>query len=168
MNKTILNSTPLLLFHLSHLKDPRTGQNIQHSFVEIIFIAVCAVICGCEHWTEIEDYGLAKESWLRTILTLKGGIPSHDTFRRIFCILKFEEFQTIFFSWTQEIKKKLKIKQDQICIDGKTLRGSFCKAKSVKALPMVNAWSTATSLSLGQVATQEKSNEITAIPELLK
>jgi predicted transposase YbfD/YdcC len=168
MAKTESKSTLALLFHLSKLEDPRTGQNFQHSFVEIVFIAVCAVICGCEHWTKIEDYGLAKESWLRTILTLKEGIPSHDTFRRIFCILRFEEFQKVFFEWTGEIKRKLKIKEDQICIDGKTLRGSFCKSKSVKALHRVNAWSTATSLSLGQVPTEEKSNEITAIPELLK
>jgi predicted transposase YbfD/YdcC len=168
LDKTSSKSTLELLFHLSKLEDPRTGQNFQHLFVEIVFITVCAVISGCEHWTEIEDYGLAKESWLRTILILNSGIPSHDTFRRVFCILKFEEFQKIFFSWTEGIKKRLKLKEDQICIDGKTLRGSFCKSKSVKALHMVNAWSTATSLSLGQIATEEKSNEITAIPALLK
>ena len=146
MGTTSSKSTSSLLVHLSKLEDPRTGHNFQHIFVEIVFIVVCAVICGCEHWTEIEDYGLEKESWLRTFLFLKGGIPSHDTFRRIFCILKFEEFQKIFFAWTAEIKKKLNIKEDQICIDGKTLRGSFCKSKAIKALHMVNAWSTATSL----------------------
>lgn len=156
-----------LMIHLSNLEDPRTGQNTKHNFMEIIFIAICAVISGCEHWTEIEDYAEAKEEWLASFLTLKGGIPSHDTFRRVFCILDFGVFQKIFIQWTQEIKKLLGIKKDQICIDGKTLRGSFNNSKSVKALHMVNAWSTATSMSLGQVPTEEKSNEITAIPQLL-
>ena len=156
-----------ILFHLSDLEDPRTGQNSRHNFFEIIFIAVCAVISGCECWTEIEDYACAKEDWLKNFLSLKGGIPSHETFRRIFCILDYESFQRIFTSWTHEVKKTLGIKKDQICIDGKTLRGSFNKSKLVKALHMVNAWSTSASMSLAQVATDEKSNEITAIPQLL-
>jgi predicted transposase YbfD/YdcC len=157
-----------LMIHLSQLEDPRTGDNGRHSFIEVIFIAICAVISGCDHWTEIEDYGHAKKEWLEGFLELKGGIPSHDTFRRIFCILDFKSFQKIFIAWTQEVKKSLGIKKDQICIDGKSLRGSFCKSKSVKALHMVNAWSTAASISLGQVPTHEKSNEITAIPDLLE
>ena len=156
------------MIHLNHLEDPRTGKNIKHKFIEIIFIAICAVISGCECWTEIEDYARAKKKWLKTILGLKGGIPSHDTFRRVFCILDFESFQKIFMAWTQEIKTSLGVKDDQICIDGKSLRGSFCKSKAVKALHMVNAWSTGASLSLGQLLTEEKSNEITAIPHLLE
>jgi len=156
-----------LMIHLSNLEDPRTGENCRHSFFEVIFIAVCAVISGCECWTEIEDYAHAKQDWLKTYLTLKGGIPSHDTFRRIFCILDFASFQKVFINWTQEMKQGLGVKKDQICIDGKTLRGSFNNSKLVKALHMVNAWSTATSMSLGQMPTEEKSNEITAIPRLL-
>ena len=108
-----------LMIHLNHLEDPRTGKNIKHKFIEIIFIAICAVISGCECWTEIEDYARAKKKWLKTILGLKGGIPSHDTFRRVFCILDFESFQKIFMAWTQEIKTSLGVKDDQICIDGK-------------------------------------------------
>jgi len=156
-----------LMIHLSNLEDPRAGQNCKHNFFEAIFIAICAVISGCECWTEIEDYAHAKKDWLKTFLVLKGGIPSHDTFRRIFCILDFASFQKVFINWAQEIKKDLGVKKDQICIDGKTLRGSFNNSKLVKALHMVNAWSTATSMSLGQMPTEEKSNEITAIPRLL-
>lgn len=156
-----------LMIHLSDLEDPRSGDNCRHLFIEIIFIAICAVISGCECWTEIEDYGHAKEDWLKEFISLKGGVPSHDTFRRIFCILDFEKFQKVFMSWAEETKKALGIKQDQICIDGKTLRGSLNKSKSIKAIHMVNAWSTAVSMSLGQMPTKEKSNEITAIPKLL-
>lgn len=156
-----------LLFHLSIIEDPRTGENYRHDFLEIIFITVCAVICGCENWSEIEDYAEAKKDWFLQFLELKNGVPSHDTFRRIFCILEFEEFQRFFINWTSEIRKKLNIKNDQICIDGKTLRRCF-KSRASKALHLVSAWSSGTSLSLGQVATEEKSNEITAIPQLLK
>jgi predicted transposase YbfD/YdcC len=153
--------------HLSVIEDPRSGENSRHDFLEILFITVCAVICGCENWSEIEDYAIAKEAWLRQFLNLKNGIPSHDTFRRVFCILDFNEFQKFFINWTNEIRKKLNIKNDQICIDGKALRRCF-KSRASKALYMVSAWSSGTLLSLGQVATEEKSNEITAIPELLK
>ena len=154
-----------LMVHLSRLEDPRTGQNTRHKFIEVLFIAVCAVISGCECWTEIEDYGQAKEQWLRGFLDLEGGIPSHDTFRRLFCILDFESFQRVFIDWTQEVKESLGIEKDQICVDGKTLRGSFNRSKSIQALPRVNAWSTGASMSLGQCL--QRRNEITAIPELL-
>jgi predicted transposase YbfD/YdcC len=160
-------STASLIVHLCKLEDPRAGQNCKHDFFEVLFVAVCAVISGCECWTEMEDYADAKKDWLRGFLKLKGGIPSHDTFRRIFCILDFDKFQKIFIEWTHEVKKKLGVKKDQICIDGKSLRSSACESKSIKALHMVNAWSTATSMSLGQMPTHEKSNEITAIPQLL-
>ncbi len=156
-----------LMVHLSNLEDPRSGQNSRHIFIEVIFIAICAVISGCECWTEIEDYAETKQDWLKDFISMKGGVPSHDTFRRIFCILDFENFQKIFIAWTQDIKKSLKIKNDQICIDGKTLCGSLNKLKSMKAVHMVNAWSTGMSMSLGQIPTEEKSNEITAIPLLL-
>ena len=153
---------------LSSLEDPRSGENVQHNITEILFIAVCAVLSGCESWYQVEDYAETKEEWLKSFLELKNGPPSHDTFRRVFCILDFERFQKVFFQWTQEIRKHLNIKaQDQICIDGKTLRGSINKSKSMKALHMVNAWSKNISLNLGQVCVENKSNEITAIPKLL-
>jgi predicted transposase YbfD/YdcC len=157
-----------LMFHLSNLEDPRSGENSRHKFIEILFICVCAIISGCESWNEIEDYAKAKREWLSSFLELKNGIPSHDTFRRIFCILDFAAFQRTFIQWASDIKRSLKIKgEDQICIDGKTLRGSLNESKAIKAIHMVNAWSTATSMSLGQFPTDEKSNEITAIPQLL-
>jgi predicted transposase YbfD/YdcC len=162
------NSRIDLMFHLSQLEDPRSGENTRHKFVEILFISVCAIISGCECWTEFEDYGNAKKEWFKSFLQLKNGIPSHDTFRRVFCVLDFITFQKIFIQWTSEIRKTLKIKSDQICIDGKTLRGSLNEANAIKAIHMVNAWSTGTSMSLGQIPTEEKSNEITAIPELLE
>ena len=136
-----------LLVHLSAIEDPRSGENFRHEFLEILFITVCAVICGCENWSEIEDYAEAKKEWFLEFLELKNGIPSHDTFRRIFCILDFDELQKFFIKWTSEIRKKLNIKNDQICIDGKTLRRCF-KSRSSKALHMVSAWSSGTSLSL--------------------
>jgi predicted transposase YbfD/YdcC len=156
-----------LLIHLSIIEDPRTGENSRHDFLEILFMTVCAVVSGCENWSEIEDYAESKKDWFLQFLELKNGIPSHDTFRRIFCILKFEEFQVFFINWTNQIREKLNIKNDQICIDGKVLRRCF-KSRASKALHMVSAWSSGTLLSLGQVATEEKSNEITAIPQLLK
>lgn len=156
-----------LIHHLSQLEDPRSGENSKYKFIEILFISVCAIICGCESWTEIEDYGQSKREWFSTFLELKNGIPSHDTFRRVFCIMDFLKFQKIFISWMSELKKKLNIKNDHICIDGKTLRGSFSETNAVKAIHMVNAWSTGLSMCLGQMPTEEKSNEITAIPQLL-
>ena len=127
------------------------------------------MLTGCESWYQIEDFAEAKEDWLKSFLTLKNGPPSHDTFRRVFAILNFEKFQHAFTTWTQEVKKNLKLKgQDQICIDGKTLRGSLNKAKSMKTLHMVNAWSKNAELNLGQVCVDQKSNEITAIPKLLE
>jgi hypothetical protein len=95
-----------LMFHLSKIDDPRTGKNYRHKFIEILFIGICAVISGCEYWTEIEDYAQTKQDWFLSFLELKNGIPSHDTFRRVFCILDFTVFQKMFISWTAEIKNK--------------------------------------------------------------
>jgi len=88
-----------LMVHLSRLEDPRTSKNTRRKFIEIIFIAICAVISGCECWNEIEDYGKAKQQWLRSFLSLEGGIPSHDTLRRVFSILDFEKFQGALIEW---------------------------------------------------------------------
>ena len=163
-----LSKSSILLTHLLSVEDPRPGRNIRHNFTEILFIAVCAALTGCESWYQIEDFAEAQKKWFRSFLTLKNGTPSHDTFRRVFTLLNFKVFQKAFTSWTQEIKTNLNItEQDQICIDGKVLRGSLCKAKSMKALHMVNAWSKKAGLNLGQVCVDKKSNEITAIPKLL-
>ena len=103
----------MLMIYLSKLEDPRTGKNTRHKFIEIIFIAICAVISGCECWTEIEDYGKAKEHWLKGFLSLEGGILSHETLRRPFCILDFEKFQGVLIKWAQEVKKSLGLEEDQ-------------------------------------------------------
>ena len=153
----------------SYIQNGRSqkGANIQHPFLSIIFIIVSAVISGFKHWEDIEDYASANEDWFQSFLDLPNGIPSHDTFRRLFCLLDFEFFSKAFMDWVQEVQEHLKVEGDQIAIDGKTLRGSFCKTKFVKALHTVNAFSTSTSMSLGQLNTQKKSNEITTIPFLL-
>ena len=157
-----------LFVHLSSLEDPRSGENSKYNITEVLFIAVCSVLAGCESWYQMEDFGEAKSDWLSSFLDLKNGTPSHDTFRRVFTLLDFESFQEVFTTWTAEVKRALKIKTpDQICIDGKTLRGSVNKSKALRPLHMVHAWSLEASLNLGQVCTDEKSNEITAIPKLL-
>ena len=154
-------SNSSLLIHLSSLEDPRSGENSQHNFTEVLFITVCAVLAGCESWYQIEDFAEAKRTWLSSFLTLKNGPPSHDTFRRVFSLLNFEKFQEIFVAWTAEVRKTLGIKSpDQICVDGKTLRGSLNTSKALRALHMVNAWSKNISLNLGQVCVDKKSNEI--------
>jgi predicted transposase YbfD/YdcC len=125
---------------------------------------VSAVICGAEGWTDIEEFGKSKEEWLRGLLPLENGIPSHDTFRRVFGRLDPDKFEACFLSWVRSLNPIV----GQVAIDGKTSRGSHDKTNGKKALHLVSAWASECRLVLGQVATEEKSNEITAIPELLK
>ncbi len=151
--------------HFGQVKDPR-HMGVEHSLVEIITIAICGVVCGADNWVEIEEFGRAKEEWLRTFLILPNGIPSHDTFGRVFGLLDPQEFQTGFVSW---ISTASQITAGQIiAIDGKRLRRSYDGRLGKAAIHMVSAWATENRLVLGQVKTDEKSNEITAIPELLK
>jgi predicted transposase YbfD/YdcC len=152
--------------HFSTLPDPRVHVNKNdHKLIDIIVIAVCAVICGADHWTEIEEYGNAKKKWFATFLELPNGIPSHDTFNRVFSFINPEEFQRCFSGW---IRAAAEITKGQvIAIDGKTLRRSYDKKSNKAAIHMVSAWASASRLVLGQMKTEEKSNEITAIPELL-
>ena len=153
-----------LLFHISKIEDPRDLERVHHPFPSLLFISICA---GCEHYTEIEDFADSKKDWLSEFVDMSKGVPSHDTFRRLFCILDFSKFQKFFVNWTHSVKEELGIKTDQIGIDGKRVRGSFCDSKFIKAVHMVNAWSTQSGLSLGSEPTDKKSNEITAIPRLL-
>lgn len=153
--------------HFSSLPDPRvhTKKN-EHKLIDIIVIAICAVVCGAENWHEISQYGIAKQDWLKTFLHLPNGIPSHDTFNRIFYLLRPEEFQRCFSSW---ISAAMEMTNGQvIAIDGKKLRSSYDKKSNKSAVHMVSAWASANRVVLGQVKTEEKSNEIKAIPELLK
>jgi len=151
--------------HFGQVQDPRQ-HHVEHLLIEMIIIAICAVICGADSWVEIEQFGQAKEEWLRKFLTLPNGIPSHDTFGRVFGMLDPDEFQHSFISWIGAISQ---LTAGQIiAVDGKRLRRSHDKHLGKAAIHMVSAWASANRLVLGQLKTDEKSNEITAIPELLK
>ncbi len=156
-----------LFEHLSEINDPRIERTKWHKLIDILVIAVCATICGAESFPDIEEFGKDREAWLRTFLELENGIPSHDTFRRVFILIKGEEFQGAFLQWvesTVELTNK-----EVVSIDGKQLRGSRRRSqKQNEGLRMVSAWAVRNRLVLGQQKTDEKSNEITAIPELLR
>lgn len=158
-------ATPLAIQqHFRRLKDPRINRRKRHLLMDIIIIALCAVVCGAKDWQQIETFGKQRRDWLRRFLKLPNGIPSHDTFERVFDRIDPRAFQQGFQSWVAAIAENLKIKH--IAIDGKTLRGSG--SSKLGPLHLVSAWATEQHLSLGQVATAEKSNEITAIPQLLE
>jgi len=152
--------------HLADLTDPRIDRSRLHALLDIVTIAICAVVAGADSWDDIEDFGKVKHDWLRTFLDLPNGIPSHDTFRRVFERLDPDEFQRGFLGWIEALHEATE--RQVIAIDGKCLRRSFDRAKGKSALHMVHAWAAANHLLLGQVAVDEKSNEITAIPVLLK
>jgi len=152
--------------HFATLTDPRVERCKVHRLVEIVTIALCGVICGADDWVAIEAFGQEKEAWLRTFLELPGGIPSHDTFGRVFARLDPDEFRQCFLTWVQAVVGA--VGEQVVPVDGKTLRGSHDRAVGKAPLHLVSAWATASGLVLGQVATDAKSNEITAIPVLLK
>jgi predicted transposase YbfD/YdcC len=152
--------------HFSTLTDPRILLKTDHKLIDIVVIALCAVIGGADDWVEIADYGQIKEDWFKTFLELPKGIPSHDTFRRVFLLINPKEFGERLIDWIREVFPR--IGSDVIAIDGKTARGSHDRANGEKAIHMVNAWAVKQRLIVGQVKTDDKSNEITAIPELLK
>lgn len=154
------------LQHFATLNDPRIERTKDHLLIDIIAIAILAVISGSEGWVAIETYGKAKYEWLKEFLELPNGIPSHDTFSRVFSRIEPEEFQQCFLSWVNSITKKLGV--DVIAIDGKTLKQSYDRNKKQKALHIVSAWANTHQLILGQQKVDKKSNEITAIPALLK
>jgi len=154
-----------LASHFTSLKDPRVDRTKDHKLLDIIIIAICGTICGADGWVAIEQFGKAKEAWLKTILELPNGIPSHDTFGRVFAHIDPVEFERCFFEWVQGISGKV---EGVIAIDGKKLRHSYDKASGKKALHMVSAWAAENRLVLAQVAVDKKSNEITAIPLLLQ
>ena len=152
--------------HFGDLEDPRVERSKLHKLIDIITITICAVISGADTWVDIEVYGKSKYKWLKKFLELPNGIPSHDTFARVFAQLNPEQLQQCFLKWIQSISQITF--GEIVAIDGKTLRHSYDKSKDKYALHMVSAWATANRLVLGQVKVDEKSNEITAIPELLK
>jgi predicted transposase YbfD/YdcC len=149
---------------LQQITDPRVERTKRHLLVDILIIAICASICGAESWEEIAEFGRAKQEWFSRFLELPGGIASHDTFRRVFLLLKAEEFERTFLEWVR-VAVKLS-KGTVVNIDGKELRGTH-SGGSKEGLRIVSAWAAKQAVVLGQVRTGKKSNEITAIPELL-
>lgn len=148
------------------LADPRIERTKHHQLLDIVLIAICAVVCGADGWTEVEAFGKTKKKWLKRFLALPHGIPSHDTFGRVFAALDAAEFQRCFMEWVQAVS--VLTAGQVVAIDGKTARRSHDQRQGKAALHLVSAWATANRLVLGQVATDAKSNEITAIPELLR
>jgi predicted transposase YbfD/YdcC len=152
--------------HFEELEDPRIERTRKHSLVDIICLSICAVIAGAEGWEDIEEFGLQKEAWLRRHLRLENGIPSHDTISRVFRLLKPQAFEAAFRNWVQVLVERLGLRQ--IAMDGKTVRRSHDRHSAKSALHLVSAWSVENRLVLGQQAVDDQSNEITAIPELLR
>ena len=158
------SATAPIVEHFSRLEDPRR-YNKRHLLMDIVVIAICAVICGADDWVAVEEFGKAKQDWFEEFLELPHGIPSHDTFRRVFAVLDAEQFRNCFISWISAVYE---VTEGQVVpIDGKQLRRSHDKAIGKNAIHMVSAWASRNHLVLGQVKVNEKSNEITAIPKLL-
>lgn len=156
---------PSIQSHFESLSDPRT-RPVTYPLMTFIVIAICGVICGANGFVAITRFAKVKRSWLGKLVDLSKGIPSHDRFSAIFAAIKPAEFERCLLSWITALHD---VTNGQvIAIDGKTLRGSFDAASSKSAIHMVSAWATANSISLGQVVTDAKSNEITAIPKLLE
>jgi predicted transposase YbfD/YdcC len=157
------------LKHFADLRDPRVERTREHLLEEILLIAIAAILSGANGWNEIEDYARSKQEWFKGFLTLPSGIPSHDTFNRVFSALDPEELEKGFVAWVSSIAKLTA--GEVVAIDGKTLRGASEPSKKgadKKAIVhMVSAWANTNSLVLGQRRVDEKSNEITAIPKLL-
>ena len=149
---------------LQEISDPRVERTRRHLLVDILVMAICGVICGAESWEEIAEFGRAKREWFSRFLELPGGIASHDTFRRVFMLLKTEEFERTFLEW---VRSAVELSKGAVVnIDGKELCGTHAQG-SKEGLRLVSAWAAEQAVVLGQVRTAEKSNEITAIPELL-
>lgn len=155
-----------LLRAFAELEDPRMNRTKWHSLDDILTLAICGVICGADGWAQIEQFAYCKEKWFRTFLALPNGIPSHDTFGRVFAKLEPGAFEQCFMKWINGLSQASEGRL--IAIDGKAIRRSLDSANGKAAIHMVSAWCDANQMILGQLATDAKSNEITAIPELLK
>jgi predicted transposase YbfD/YdcC len=152
--------------HFGNLEDPRVDRTKLHKLMDILVIAICAVIAGADNWEDMEEFGKVRLDWLKTFLELPNGIPSYDTFNRVFARLDPEQFQASFVSWMRAVSQILG--GQVIAIDGKVVRRSHDHGIGKAAIDIVSAWATANHLVLGQVKVDEKSNEITAIPQLLE
>jgi predicted transposase YbfD/YdcC len=148
------------------LTDPRIERSKQHKLIDMVTIALCAGICGADSWVDVERFGNSKLEWFRSFLDLPHDIPSHDTFGRVFAALDTDEFLLCLQNWLRSLQ--LSLKGQGVAIDGKTMRGAFDKAAGKSPLHIVSAWASGLRISLGQVAVDGKSNEITAVPKLLE
>jgi predicted transposase YbfD/YdcC len=154
---------------LREVPDPRRQcKNLRHRLVDVLAINFCAVLCGCEDFVEVEQFATAKESFLRRFLELPNGVPSHDTFRRVLQAVCPKALQGCLIGWLAALRQRTGAGQPVIAIDGKAMRGTADPARGAGPLHLVSAWATANGLTLGQVAADAKSNEITAIPRLLE
>ena len=147
------------------LDDPRASSRCDHQLIDILVIAVCAVIACAESWEDIELYGRSKQAWLKTFLALPNGIPSHDTFRRVFMLIDPDAFEACFARWAQSLAGKAE--REVVAVDGKTVRRSGSRRHDHGPLHLVSAWASDQGLVLGQREVDGKSNEITAVPKLL-
>src|SRR6185369_13330280 len=147
------------------LEDPRETSRCDHQLIDILVIAVCAVIACAESWEDIALHGRSKQAWLATFLALPNGIPSHDTFRRVFMLIDPDAFEGCFARWAHSLMSK--VEREVVAVDGKTVRRSGCRRHDHGPLHLVSAWDSDQGLVLGQREVDGKSNEITAIPELL-
>jgi hypothetical protein len=151
--------------HFSAREDPRSATQSRHKLIEIITIAITAALSGADGWVGVETFAKGKEAWLRSFLELPHGIPSHDCFGRVFALINPQQFAACFRRWSAAVAEL--IPDELIAVDGKTRRRSHNRGKGLAALHVVSAWATANRVVLGHVATDAKSNEITAIPRLL-
>ena len=151
--------------YFGDMPDPRVTGRCDHKLIDIILVAICAILSGAETWDEVELFGEEREEWLKQFLELPNGIPSHDTFRRVFSLLDARLFQERFMAW---VEQTFQVKREQvIAIDGKSLRGSQKRGASQGCLHLVSAWATADGVALGQRKVEAGENEIVAIPDLL-
>jgi predicted transposase YbfD/YdcC len=153
-----------LVAHFAVIIDPRVQRTKEHKLVDVLVIAICTLLCGGETFNDMEEFGDAKFDWFKTFLELPNGIPSHDTFNRVFAALNPREFLDCFLRWTQALRET--IAQEIVSIDGKALRRAYQKKENLKYI--LSAWAQENGLVLGQLKVEDKSNEITAVPELLR
>lgn len=153
-----------LIEEFKTIADPRVDRTRDHDLIDILVIAICALLCAAESFNDMEDFGKAKQDWFKTFLKLRNGIPSHDTFNRVFAALDPKQFLDCFLRWTQSLRQA--VAQEVVALDGKALRRALNKKQSPKYV--VSAWAESNNLVLGQLKVDDKSNEITAVPQLLR